>query len=490
MGNVFSTGDHVHLRRAGDGVTPVDYEFAYDNLKHSAGVAVQWLAPLGIFRFSYAFPLNADQGDRVLFEDEVERFQFSDRPGVLTAASAHTAGVQQKVMSIVNARRALWGAAIMAAAGLASPLPRMGRDQDRRRELRPAAWKRRRRPRSRSRRSARSSRRVSASSQTQQKELKAQRRSSRRTARRCRKPSSAHAPRRSCATAQRDLARKQNECRTTSTCAATRRSARLQRTLLEEVQHLRQGAELRPGDRRRRDLRQAPRSTSRPQVLTLRCKARRRQRAPGRPRQRSPDRPSRPNARADPRDDAPCASVPAGDATLGELAVRFGCELRGDPDIERSSASPRCRTRGRAASPSSPIRATASSSRPRAPRAVVLDAKLAARCPVAALIAAIPTRTYARIAAAAASAAAAPRPASIRRAVGRCRRRDRSERARSGACAVDRHGAKHRRARASSVRTASSATGERSAPTRASSRASRCAVAWRSASAASCIRAP
>jgi len=76
LGNVFSTGNHVTFVGR-DGVTPVDYDFAYDKLKHSAGVAVQWLAPLGIFRFSYAFPLNAYQGDSVLFEDEVERFQFS-----------------------------------------------------------------------------------------------------------------------------------------------------------------------------------------------------------------------------------------------------------------------------------------------------------------------------------------------------------------------------------------------------------------------------
>ena len=35
--------------------TPVDYDFDYDELKQSAGMAVQWLAPLGMFRFSYAF---------------------------------------------------------------------------------------------------------------------------------------------------------------------------------------------------------------------------------------------------------------------------------------------------------------------------------------------------------------------------------------------------------------------------------------------------
>ncbi len=75
MGNIFSTGDrYLFLGRAGQ---PVEYEFEYDKLKHSTGVAVQWLAPLGVFRFSYAIPLNAYKGDFNTYEDEVERFQFS-----------------------------------------------------------------------------------------------------------------------------------------------------------------------------------------------------------------------------------------------------------------------------------------------------------------------------------------------------------------------------------------------------------------------------
>jgi outer membrane protein insertion porin family len=81
MGNVFSTGNRYQFTgRSPDGVTlgpPVEYEFKYDKLKHSTGLAVQWLAPLGIFRFSYALPLNAYRGDDVLYEDEEERFQFS-----------------------------------------------------------------------------------------------------------------------------------------------------------------------------------------------------------------------------------------------------------------------------------------------------------------------------------------------------------------------------------------------------------------------------
>ena len=46
-------------------MTPVDYEFAFDKLRYSTGVAVQWLAPLGVFRFSYAVPLNEFKGNAV-----------------------------------------------------------------------------------------------------------------------------------------------------------------------------------------------------------------------------------------------------------------------------------------------------------------------------------------------------------------------------------------------------------------------------------------
>jgi len=56
---------------------PVEYNFEYDKLKHSTGIAVQWLAPLGVFRFSYAMPLNAYKGDSNTYPDEDEPFQFS-----------------------------------------------------------------------------------------------------------------------------------------------------------------------------------------------------------------------------------------------------------------------------------------------------------------------------------------------------------------------------------------------------------------------------
>ncbi len=74
-GNVFSTDSVTFVGR--DGVTPVDYDFSLDDIKYSTGVAVQWLAPLGVFRFSYAVPLNDEKSSGVEYGDETEGFQFS-----------------------------------------------------------------------------------------------------------------------------------------------------------------------------------------------------------------------------------------------------------------------------------------------------------------------------------------------------------------------------------------------------------------------------
>ncbi len=76
LGNVFQTGNKVQFLGVDD-ITPVNYHFSYDNLKRSTGIAVQWLAPLGLFRFSYGIPLNPYPGNTVRFNDETERFQFS-----------------------------------------------------------------------------------------------------------------------------------------------------------------------------------------------------------------------------------------------------------------------------------------------------------------------------------------------------------------------------------------------------------------------------
>ncbi|MSQ92266.1 MAG: outer membrane protein assembly factor BamA [Gammaproteobacteria bacterium] len=76
IGNVFSQGAGINFVGR-DRVTPVDYKFDYNELKQSTGLAVQWLAPLGVFRFSYAIPLNEYKGDAVRYGDEVESFQFT-----------------------------------------------------------------------------------------------------------------------------------------------------------------------------------------------------------------------------------------------------------------------------------------------------------------------------------------------------------------------------------------------------------------------------
>ena len=75
VGNVFSTGGVTFFDRLGDVTT--EYEYRSGNLKHSVGVGVEWLAPLGLLRFSYAIPLNpAEETDR-FFADETEEFQFN-----------------------------------------------------------------------------------------------------------------------------------------------------------------------------------------------------------------------------------------------------------------------------------------------------------------------------------------------------------------------------------------------------------------------------
>jgi outer membrane protein insertion porin family len=60
-----------------ENATRLDYGFNIADLKKSAGLAVQWLAPLGVFRFSYAVPLNKQKSDGINWGDETEGFQFS-----------------------------------------------------------------------------------------------------------------------------------------------------------------------------------------------------------------------------------------------------------------------------------------------------------------------------------------------------------------------------------------------------------------------------
>ena len=74
VGNVFNTGEVSFTDKLG---SPITYDLDFEQMKTSVGVAVQWLAPLGLFRFSYAFPLNAFDGNDRFYEDETEAFQFS-----------------------------------------------------------------------------------------------------------------------------------------------------------------------------------------------------------------------------------------------------------------------------------------------------------------------------------------------------------------------------------------------------------------------------
>jgi outer membrane protein insertion porin family len=46
---------HGHPVRGPDGRTPVDYQFDYNELKQSVGLAIQWFAPLGVFGSATAY---------------------------------------------------------------------------------------------------------------------------------------------------------------------------------------------------------------------------------------------------------------------------------------------------------------------------------------------------------------------------------------------------------------------------------------------------
>ena len=74
VGNVFNTGEVAFTDKLG---SPIEYKPEFDDLRSSVGIGVQWLAPLGLFRFSYAYPLNEYRGNDRYFGDELERFQFS-----------------------------------------------------------------------------------------------------------------------------------------------------------------------------------------------------------------------------------------------------------------------------------------------------------------------------------------------------------------------------------------------------------------------------
>ncbi len=86
VGNVFTTEGAVEWYDVLGQPLPNDfYDFDLDDLRASVGIAAEWLAPLGLFKFSYGVPLNESKGGvfntvngpRTILGDEVERFQFT-----------------------------------------------------------------------------------------------------------------------------------------------------------------------------------------------------------------------------------------------------------------------------------------------------------------------------------------------------------------------------------------------------------------------------
>ena len=80
QGNVFNTNKSL-IFYGPNQASVQNYGFSLGDIKRSAGVSVQWLAPLGLFRFSLGLPLNAKHGDPTgadrYYGDETEVFQFS-----------------------------------------------------------------------------------------------------------------------------------------------------------------------------------------------------------------------------------------------------------------------------------------------------------------------------------------------------------------------------------------------------------------------------
>ena len=73
-GNAYYLGSTKFTDKAG---FPADTSFHLNEIRASTGIAAQWLAPLGLFRFSYAFPLRYKKATEFDYGDEIEGFQFS-----------------------------------------------------------------------------------------------------------------------------------------------------------------------------------------------------------------------------------------------------------------------------------------------------------------------------------------------------------------------------------------------------------------------------
>ncbi len=74
FGDVASRGSIQFVDKGG---FPVNYGLNASNFVTSTGIAVQWLAPLGLFKFSYAIPLKYHHDTELNYGDDIEHFQFS-----------------------------------------------------------------------------------------------------------------------------------------------------------------------------------------------------------------------------------------------------------------------------------------------------------------------------------------------------------------------------------------------------------------------------
>ena len=86
IGQSFYLGDTEFRNQRGD---RTDYHFDLGELRSSAGIAIQWLSPMGLFRFSYAVPLRCQDETRREFGDELEEIPVFGRHRVLTHDGVH-----------------------------------------------------------------------------------------------------------------------------------------------------------------------------------------------------------------------------------------------------------------------------------------------------------------------------------------------------------------------------------------------------------------
>ena len=74
FGQAFYLGNTVFKDKENNAIR---YNFDLNQMRTSAGIAVQWLAPLGLFRFSLGIPLKYQHDTLTRWGDQTEVFQFS-----------------------------------------------------------------------------------------------------------------------------------------------------------------------------------------------------------------------------------------------------------------------------------------------------------------------------------------------------------------------------------------------------------------------------